>query len=155
MLTGVSGCGKTTVTRILNGLCPRFYEGELSGEYHLNGQDTAELQLSEIGRQVGSVFQDPRSQFFCTNTTDEVVFSMEARNYPQPEMERRLEALCDILPIQNLLEQEIFTLSSGEKQKIAIASVCATGPKVVVLDEPSENLDAESIEQLGRLFGTA
>lgn len=152
LLTGESGCGKTTLTRVLNGLCPRFYEGELSGAYLLAQQNTGGLSLSDIGRQVGSVFQDPRSQFFCTNTTDEVVFSMEARGYPRPEMERRLEALFDILPVENLLEREIFTLSSGEKQKIAIASVCATAPKVLVLDEPSANLDADSIEQLGRLL---
>lgn len=152
LLTGPSGCGKTTLTRILNGLCPQFYEGEMIGDYLLDGEDTKELSLSKIGVTIGSVFQDPRSQFFCTNSTDEVVFSMEARAYPQPEMERRVEALCDILPIQRLLNQDIFTLSSGEKQKVAIGSVCATAPKVLVLDEPSANLDSDAIEQLSQLL---
>lgn len=152
LLTGASGCGKTTLTRILNGLCPGFYEGEFTGRYQLDGKDMADVSLSEIGLTIGSVFQDPRSQFFCTNSTDEVVFSMESRAYPQPEIERRMEELCDILPIQTLLGQDIFTLSSGEKQKIAIASVCATAPKVLLLDEPSANLDSDSIEQLAQLL---
>ena len=152
LLTGPSGCGKTTLTRILNGLCPQFYEGEMTGRYLLDGKNANELSLSQIGVKIGSVFQDPRSQFFCTNSTDEVMFSMESRAYPQPDMERRLEALCDILPVQGLLNQDIFTLSSGEKQKIAIASVCATAPQVLVLDEPSANLDSDTIEQLSQLL---
>ena len=152
LLTGPSGCGKTTLTRILNGLCPQFYEGEMTGSYLLGGKDTSGVSLSQIGSRIGSVFQDPRSQFFCTNSTDEVVFSMEARACPQPDMERRLEELCDILPIQGLLNQDIFTLSSGEKQKIAIASVCATAPDILVFDEPSANLDSDSIEQLSQLL---
>lgn len=152
LLTGKSGCGKTTLTRVLNGLCPQFYGGTLDGKYFIDGRNAKDLPLTEIGRYVGSVFQDPRSQFFCTNTTDEVVFSMESRAFPQPEMERRLEALWDILPIQDLMNRRIFNLSSGEKQKIAIASVCVSGPKVLVLDEPSANLDADATEQLATLL---
>ncbi|MFV0529117.1 MAG: ABC transporter ATP-binding protein [Lachnospiraceae bacterium] len=152
LLTGQSGCGKTTLTRILNGLCPQFYGGKLEGSYTLDGQDIRTLSLSSIGKLVGSVFQDPRSQFFCADTTDEVVFSMEARAFTRQDMLKRLEALWEVLPIQELMGQRIFNLSSGEKQKIAIASAYICGPKVLVLDEPSANLDAAATEQLAALL---
>ena len=73
ILTGSSGCGKTTLTRVLNGLCPQFYPGTLTGSYELNGRDATKITISELGTMIGSVFQDPRSQFYATNTTDEIV----------------------------------------------------------------------------------
>ncbi len=152
LLTGASGCGKTTLTRVLNGLCPQFHGGELKGSYLLQGENAAALTLQQIGKQVGSVFQDPRSQFFCINTTDEAVFSMECHGLSHDIMHQRLDELCEILPIRGLLERDIFKLSSGEKQKIAIASVCAAKPPILVLDEPSANLDQSATEQLADLL---
>ena len=77
ILSGRSGCGKTTLTRILNGLCPGFYPGKLEGGYSLDGEDALKMPIHRLGTMVGSVFQDPRSQFFATNTTDEIVLGME------------------------------------------------------------------------------
>ena len=137
ILAGRSGCGKTTLTRVLNGLCPQFYPGELTGSYLLDGQDALKMPVHQLGTMVGSVFQDPRSQFFTTNTTDEIVLGMENIPMEQSVMQQRVEAVCSQMNLQRLLDRRIFPLSSGEKQLIAIASVCTMEPKVIVMDEPT------------------
>ncbi|MFI3201830.1 MAG: ABC transporter ATP-binding protein [Eubacteriales bacterium] len=152
VLTGASGCGKTTLTRILNGLCPQFYGGEVSGSYLLEGENAFSLTLSDIGLKIGNVFQDPRSQFYTRNTTDEILTSMEHRNFPRETMTERVQEICDVLQLDALLDRDIFQLSSGEKQKIAIASACVTKPEIVVLDEPSANLDGIGTKQLCELL---
>ncbi len=154
ILTGLSGCGKTTLTRVLNGLCPQFYGGELTGNYTLDGMGTTDMTLSEIGMKIGNVFQDPRSQFFATNTTDEVALAMENRNYPPELMRSRIDEVAVLLGIEGLLDRDIFGLSSGEKQKIAIAAACCVHPDVLILDEPSANLDSESTLQLAGFLKT-
>lgn len=148
VLTGESGCGKTTLSRVLNGLCPKFYEGILSGSYQLDGQDSQKLSIDEIGQKIGSVFQDPRSQFFATNTTDEIVLAMENRTYSREQMEERLHEVAELLDMKKLLDRDMFYLSSGEKQKVAIASACTVKPDILILDEPSANLDLVSTEKL-------
>ena len=152
ILSGRSGCGKTTLTRILNGLCPGFYPGKLEGGYSLDGEDALKMPIHRLGTIVGSVFQDPRSQFFATNTTDEIVLGMENIPLERPVMQERLNTVCKQMNIERLIDRRIFPLSSGEKQLIAIASVCAMEPKVIVLDEPSANLDSEAMVRLGALL---
>ncbi|MBC8545172.1 ABC transporter ATP-binding protein [Clostridiales bacterium NSJ-32] len=152
LLAGKSGCGKTTLTRVLNGLCPQFYPGNLTGEYCLDGENALEMSVHRLGAMVGSVFQDPRSQFFATNTTDEMVLGMENVPLERPVMEERLHEVCRQMDMERLLDRRIYPLSSGEKQMVAIASVCATKPKVLVLDEPSANLDSEAVVRLGSLL---
>lgn len=154
VLTGESGCGKTTLTRILNGLCPQFYEGDLQGRYLLDGRNAFEMSLDDLGLLVGNVFQDPRSQFFTTDTTDEIMMAMENRNYSRELMEERLAEMRGLLQLDDLLGRNIFHLSSGEKQKIAIGAACAVHPDVVVLDEPSANLDAAGTRQLAEFLQT-
>ncbi len=150
LLTGKSGCGKTTVTRLLNGLIPGFFEGELSGEVLLCGKNAATLKIDQISDLVGSVFQDPRSQFFTTNTTSEMAFACENAAMPRQKIAERIKKTCGDLDMQRLLDKDIFTLSGGEKQSVAIASVYAFQPKVFVLDEPSANLDEQATEILRR-----
>ena len=150
-LLGSSGCGKTTLTRVLNGLCPQFYPGELTGSYLLDGQDALKMPVHQLGTMVGSVFQDPRSQFFTTNTTDEIVLGMENIPLERSVMQQRVEAVCSQMNLQRLLDRRIFPLSSGEKQLIAIASVCTMEPKVIVMDEPSAPL---TDKETAKLFKT-
>lgn len=152
ILAGRSGCGKTTLTRVLNGLCPQFYPGTLTGRYLLDGQDVLKMPVHQLGTMVGSVFQDPRSQFFTTNTTDEIVLGMENIPLERPVMQQRVKAVCSQMNIERLLDRRIFPLSSGEKQLIAIASVYAMEPKVIVMDEPSANLDSDAMVRLGALL---
>lgn len=151
VLTGESGCGKTCVTRLINTLIPHFYEGELTGEVTIDGVNTASVQPHEIADKIGSVFQNPRSQFFSLDTDSEIVFGMENKGLPYPQMVQRYEATIRELHIEKLKNRELFELSGGQKQTIAFASVYALNPDIFVLDEPSSNLHPEAIEELRRL----
>ena len=148
LLTGRSGCGKTTVARLINGLIPHFHEGELDGAARIGETDTRELDIGEIGKLVGSVFQDPRGQFFMTNTTGEVAFGCVNAGLPRAEVLERVEDAFRRMGIQHLRDRSVFGLSSGEMQMVAIASCYAMGPSVYVFDEPSANLDMEAVEAL-------
>ena len=148
LLCGRSGCGKTTLTRLINGLIPQFFAGELSGEILLDGENLAELPMYRIAEKVGSVFQNPRTQFFNVDTDSEIAFGMENEAVPQERMKQRVTETAKVLHIGNLLGRNIFALSGGEKQKIAFASVYAMEPGVYLLDEPSSNLDMTVIGEL-------
>lgn len=144
VLLGGSGCGKTTITRLINRLVPEFFEGELTGAVRVSGTDTSSQSIQSLAGTVGSVFQDPRSQFFATDTTAEIAFSCENIGIPQKELVTRIEKAVGDLNISRLLDRSIFELSSGEKQAVAIASVYALSPQILVLDEPSANLDTRA-----------
>lgn len=148
LLCGASGCGKTTVTRLLNGLIPHYYEGELSGSVLVNGLQVPKAELYETARIVGSVFQNPRSQFFCVDTTSELAFGCENMGMPVETIQARINETTKSLKLSTLLGRSIFHLSGGEKQKIACGSVSAMEPEVFVLDEPTSNLDINAIEEL-------
>lgn len=150
LLCGRSGCGKTTVTRCINGLIPHFFEGTMSGHVFIDGQDTAQMELRDISKKVGSVFQDPRSQFFTTDTVSEVAFACENMAIPHHELIERVDAAIEKLNINHLRGKSLFELSSGERQRIAIASVYALAPEVYVFDEPSANLDAKATHELAK-----
>ena len=148
LLCGRSGCGKTTLTRLINGLIPAFYAGTLTGSVRIENQDVAELPLYKIAQRVGSVFQNPRTQFFNVDTDSEIVFGIENEGRPQERLIQRVRQTAEDLHIESLRGRNIFELSGGEKQKIAFASVYAMNPDIYVLDEPSSNLDSESIAAL-------
>ncbi len=148
LLCGRSGCGKTTLTRLINGLIPHYYEGELSGEIWVGGLDVRNAELHETARLVGSVFQNPRSQFFCVDTTGEIAFGCENLGLPPEEINLRVDRTAREMRAEKLLGRSIFHLSGGEKQKIACASVSAMEPEVFVLDEPTSNLDIDAIKDL-------
>lgn len=150
LLCGRSGCGKTTVTRLINGLVPHFYPGMLQGQVTVGGMEIAQTPMYRIAQEVGSVFQNPRTQFFNVDTDSEIVFGMENLSYPREQMEERLNRISEELKIGHLLGNSIFELSGGEKQKIAFASVYAMNPDVYLMDEPSSNLDTDAIEDFKR-----
>ncbi|WP_329886439.1 ABC transporter ATP-binding protein [Pseudoramibacter faecis] len=152
VLSGSSGCGKTTVTRLINGLIPSFYPGELSGTVKIDGEDIAGCKPHELAMQIGSVFQNPRTQFFNTDTDSEIVFGMENCGISYKEMHDRYERTVNNLNLENLCGRDIFALSGGEKQQIAFGSIYALSPEIYVLDEPSANLDRTSTLRLRNLL---
>lgn len=152
LLCGESGCGKTTLTRLINGLIPWYYEGELNGIVRVDGKEIREQPLHILSRKIGSVFQNPRSQFFNVDTTSEIAFSCENQGLPEDEIRERIHQTVSLFQIENLIDRNIFHLSGGEKQKIACASVSAGEPEIFVLDEPSSNLDVAAIEDLKHII---
>ena len=148
VLCGSSGCGKTTLLRLISGLAPSQYEGELSGNIYIDGKSPNELTSEEKAGLIGMVSQDPRSQFFMSNVMEELTFSGENLGYNQNEIKKRLEECCFQFGLQSLLDRNLNQLSSGQKQKIAIASSCFLSPKLLLLDEPSANLDSVGTQSL-------
>ena len=152
LLCGKSGCGKTTITRLLNGMIPNFYEGKLQGTVMVDGKNLFDLPMYEISKRVGSVFQNPRTQFYTVNTTNEIVFGCENLGMEPQEIAERVKQTAKDLQIEYLLNRNIFNLSGGEKQIIAFASIYAMSPQIYVLDEPSSNLDIQAIEKVRKIL---
>ena len=148
LLCGESGSGKTTVIRLINGLIPHYYQGELEGNVRVAERDIKETELYELAGTVGTVFQNPRSQFFSVDTDGEIVFGPENIGLATDEIIRRKQETVKELDIEKLLGKSLFELSGGEKQKIACASVSALLPDIILLDEPSANLDRTATEYL-------
>lgn len=152
VLCGESGCGKTTITRLINGLIPHYYEGQMAGEVWVNREKVSEQPLYDTAAVVGSVFQNPRSQFFNVDTTSEITFGCENLGQPEKDIRERFAKTVRDFRLEKLMDRNIFHLSGGEKQKIACAGVSIMEPDVLVMDEPSSNLDAASILDLREIL---
>lgn len=152
LLCGRSGCGKTTITRLINGLIPHFYEGNVMGGVTVAGQDVLAQPITKTAQSVGSVFQNPRSQFFNVDSTSEIVFGCENMGWSFEMIDARLQEVVGVFALTPLLDRNLFHLSGGEKQKIACASVSMADPPVMVLDEPASNLDPGAIRLLAMVI---
>ena len=148
ILCGGSGSGKTTFGRLINGLIPCYYEGTLTGSVNIDGTDTSKIHLHKLAKKVGSVFQNPKSQFYTMLTDTEIVFACENMGMDKGEILRRFEKIVREFHLEKLLGKSVSELSGGEKQRIACASVSMLSPDMLVLDEPTSNLDVDSIREL-------
>jgi energy-coupling factor transporter ATP-binding protein EcfA2 len=148
LVIGTSGSGKSTLLRCLNGLVPHFYGGTFSGEVSVAGRDPVAEGPRGMSEAVGFVLQDPESQFVVDSVEDELAFAMENHNLEPSVMRKRVEEVLDQLNIAHLRHRKINTLSGGEKQRVAIGAVLTLQPDVLVLDEPTSQLDPQAAEEV-------
>ena len=152
LVTGPTGCGKTTFCRCLNGLIPHFHAGALEGEVIVDGLNTAKHQVYELAQKVGLVFQNPENQLVALNAQRELAFAPENLGLPREEIEQRVEEILDLVDIRSLSNKAPYEMSGGEQQQVAIASLLTLRPKILVLDEPTSNLDPVSAKHILELL---
>ncbi|TRZ55333.1 ABC transporter ATP-binding protein [archaeon] len=150
-VVGSSGCGKSTLCLTLNGLIPHEIGGRISGKVEVSGMDTQKFQIRDLASEVGMVFQNPESQLFALCAEDEIAFGPSNLALPLNEIEKRVNNVLKELNIEHLRNKSPEEMSSGEKQKVAIASALAMEPKILVMDEPTANLDPKSSEEIFRI----
>lgn len=142
-ITGPTGAGKSTLCQCLNGLIPHHTGGELSGVVAVCGMDAPTFSPAQLARVVGSVFQDPDGQLICETVEEEIVFGMENMGFTREEMETRLQQVLEMVGLGDCRYRRTKTLSGGQKQRLAIAAALAMEPKILVLDEPTSELDPQ------------
>jgi energy-coupling factor transporter ATP-binding protein EcfA2 len=148
LITGPSGCGKTTLCRCFNGLIPHFYQGQLTGEIQVAGEDVTKHQTHELAKHVGLVFQNPENQLFALSIEKDVAFGLENLGYSRGEMRERVDWALNLTGIYDIRERSPHEVSGGQQQRVAIAAVLAMQPEIIVLDEPTSFLDPLSAEKI-------
>ena len=152
LLTGESGSGKSSIINSINGLAFEYENAKFSGSVKVNNKDLKGMELYEISLLISSVFQNPKTHFFNVDTTLELLFYLENIGLSKQEMENRMEYMLKLFPIKHLLGRSIFDLSGGEKQILCVAACYISGCKIIVLDEPSSNLDDKYIDILKEML---
>lgn len=152
LVAGASGSGKTTLMRCINGLIPRSYTGKISGEIELFGTPIDDLDMAELSQTVGTLLQDPERQVVASYVINEVAFGLENLAWSREDILKRVDETLEFLKIPHLKYRETFSLSGGEKQKVALAGVLAMKPRILILDEPLASLDPASAHEALLLF---
>lgn len=153
LVAGPSAGGKSTFLRSLTGLVPQFYGGRMAGQIEVAGIDPARTPARDVARTAGLVFQEPEAQAVADTVEDEIAFGMEQQGVAPDEMARRLTRLLEEIGIGHLRSRRISTLSGGERQRVAIASVLALEPRLLLLDEPTSQLDPAGADQVIDVLG--
>ena len=152
LLTGESGSGKSSIINSINGLDFEYENAKFSGNIKVDNKDLKGMELYEISLLISSVFQNPKTHFFNVDTTLELLFYLENIGLDIKEMESHMEDMLKLFPIKHLLGRSIFDLSGGEKQILCVAACYISGCKIIVLDEPSSNLDDKYIDILKEML---
>jgi energy-coupling factor transport system ATP-binding protein len=142
-ITGANGAGKSSLCYAMSGFIPHFFKGELQGTLRIAGIDSQSSSLNQIVQNVGLAFQNPFNQISGAKYTvyEEIAFGLENTGVPRPEMRRRIDGILELTGIQDLAERSPFALSGGQQQRVALASILVMQPKLLVLDEPTSQLD--------------
>lgn len=148
VLCGPSGSGKSSLLKLLNGLIPEYYPAQVQGQVQIGEQDIRQASVEDLSYQVASVFQNPATQFFHTQVLHELVFPCENQGLSTEEIAARLEEVNSLFQLENFYDQPIFQLSGGQKQLIALATATMQGSPILLLDEPTANLDQEAVHKV-------
>lgn len=148
LLAGPSGCGKSTLCRVLNGLIPHFYAGNMKGRVTIKGLDTRKTPTHVLARHIGMVFQNPENQLFLSSVEKELAFGPENLGLSKEVIRDRVEKIIELLDLENIRDKPPYELSGGQQQKVAIGAVLTMEPEILVLDEPTANLDPASAEEI-------
>lgn len=140
-ITGPAGAGKSTLLLSINGIIPHFQEGTVCGAVRIEGVDTFDTPCRDLARIIGSVFEDPEAQIVAMTVEEELAFGLENLNIPADEMEERIAWALAMVGITQLRDRSTTQLSGGQKQRVAIAAAIALRPRVLILDEPTSELD--------------
>ncbi|MDR0882194.1 MAG: ATP-binding cassette domain-containing protein [Candidatus Adiutrix sp.] len=149
LLTGASGSGKSTLLSILSGLVPHYFKGDLSGQVRLDGEEPSQMSLADWGLRVGLMLQNPEAQFLAASVAEEVALTLRCRGITGPRASGLVEEALDRFGLAAIRDRSVFQLSEGQKQKVVLAGLTAWRPKLLLLDEPTANLDPDSIADLG------
>lgn len=152
LFAGVSGSGKSSLVHSINGLVFSYENALMTGKIQIDGREISDMELYEISMLISSVFQNPKTHFFNVDTTSELLFYLENIGFDRGEMDRRMADMLALFPIDHLMGRSIFELSGGEKQILCVASCYISGCRIIVLDEPSSNLDDRYVDILGKML---
>lgn len=147
-IVGPTGCGKTSLLKIMSGVVPHYEAGDVAGRAEILGRPLGDWTLSQLSERIGFVMEDPEDQVFNLRVQDEVTWGLENRGLPEPEIRRRADEALHFFGIERLKERVTFDLSGGEKQRLALASIYAIRPEVMLLDKPTSELDPGGTDQV-------
>lgn len=153
-LIGPNESGKTTLCNIIRGFIPELYKGKLVGEVNIKGKHIKEYNIGDLATTIGYSFQNPFTQLSGVKDTvyEEIAYGMENIGVPREEMITKVDALVEMFQLEDLIDKNPFELSGGQKQRVAIASIVALDPEVIILDEPSSQLDPKSSEDIFKIL---